>query len=424
MIVFKFEAFLRKNSHMTLDRISIENVRQVQLAAQGLLEPLPHPAQKQDVLEMIRRMGALQIDTISVVARSPYMVLFSRLGEYQPVWLDELLAEGELFEYWAHAACFLPKEDYPLYRRMMLDGMRGWTSAPQWMQEREALIDLILNRIRAEGPLRSADFERRNGKGSGWWDWKEEKIALERLFDAGIVTIARRDKFQRRYDLTERVIQDLDLIEVPSHEEMVRQLAARALCCLGAAPASWVADYFRLKRAPTARALTELINEGQLIQIAVEGWEEPVLVHIKNTGLLEQAAAGQLNPTLTALLSPFDPLVWDRSRVKALFDFEFTIECYLPAEKRRYGYYLLPILHQGELVGRLDAKAHRKEGLFEIKALYLEPHVSPTAELGSALSGAIQRAADWHHTPKILTGRVEPLEFADLLAGIEISGVD
>jgi uncharacterized protein len=144
-------------------------------------------------------------------------------------------------------------------------------------------------------------------------------------------------------------------VEVPSYEDMVRQLSAKAVRCLGAAPAHWVADYFRLKKAPTARALSELVNEGQLIEIAVEGWEDPVLVHIENIDLLEQAAAGQLNPTLTTLLSPFDPLVWDRARMKELFDFEFTIECYLPAEKRRYGYYLLPILHQGTLdwkVGR------------------------------------------------------------------------
>jgi uncharacterized protein len=392
--------------------ISLDALRKVQLAAQGLSDPLPHSAEKKDVMAAIRRMGALQIDTISVIARSPYMVLFSRLGDYVPSWLDELLAEGELFEYWAHAACFLPIEDYPLYRRMMLDGLRGWGSAAEWMEEHQPLIDLILDRIRTEGALRSADFERRNGKGSGWWDWKEEKIALERLFDAGIVTIARRDKFQRRYDLTEHVIQNLHQIEVPSYSEMVRQLSLKAVRCLGAAPARWVADYFRIKKVPTAAALAELVAEGQLIQIAVQGWEEPALVHPDHASLIEQADSGQLNPSLTTLLSPFDPLVWDRARVKELFNFEYTIECYLPVEKRRYGYYLLPILHRGALIGRLDAKAHRKEGRFEIKALYLEPGVVLDEELGASLSAALQRTADWHGTPEVDIGLCDPPELA------------
>jgi uncharacterized protein len=201
---------------------------------------------------------------------------------------------------------------------------------------------------------------------------------------------------------------------------MVRQLSLKAVACLGAAPTRWVADYFRLKKAPTAKALHDLVEEGQLIQVAVEGWEDPALVYVENLGLIEQAAAGRLTPTLTTLLSPFDPLVWDRARAKELFGFEFTIECYLPANKRRYGYYLLPILHQGALIGRLDAKAHRKEGLFEIKALYLEPQIHPTEALGTALSTAIQRTANWHGTPKIVIGQCEPPEFAELLQDVKI----
>jgi uncharacterized protein len=406
---------------MTISTITLETVRQLQLAAQGLLKPLPHPAQKEDVLAAIRHMGALQIDTISVVARSAHMVLFSRLGDYPSEWLDELLAEGKLFEYWAHAACYIPREDFPVYRRMMLDGLRGWSNGQQWLEERKELVDAVLSRIRTEGPLRSADFERREGKGSGWWDWKEEKIVLERLMDDGVLTVARREKFQRLYDLTERVIHDLDQLEVPSIDDMVRQLSLKAVRCLGAAPARWVPDYFRLKKVPTARALAELVEEGKLLQVKVEGWEEPVLVHPENANLLEQAASGHLIPTLTTLLSPFDPLVWDRVRVKELFGFEFTIECYVPAAKRIYGYYLLPILHQGALIGRLDAKAHRKDGIFEIKALYLEPNIIPTPELGATLSNAIQRTASWHRTPQIIVGKTVPGEFAELLEGIPLS---
>jgi uncharacterized protein YcaQ len=396
--------------------ISIQAVRLMQLAAQGLLEAPPaRPAQKQDIQTAIRRMGALQIDTISVIARSPYMVLFSRIGDYQESWLDELLASGDLFEYWAHAACFVPIEDYPIYRRMMLDNLRGWKDGARWLAERQALVDRIINRIRAEGPLGSAAFERTDGKSNGWWDWKEEKIALEQLFDAGILSIARRSKFQRRYDLTENVIPGVDHMQAPSYAEMVRQLSAKAVQCLGASLARWTPDYFRLKKADTRRALAELVAEGLLHEVTVEGWEEPALVHHENLSLLERAATGQLNASYTTLLSPFDPLVWDRERVKTLFDFEFTIECYLPAAKRRYGYYLLPVLHRGRLIGRLDAKAHRKEGLFEIKALYFEPGLSLTEDDGAALSAAIQRTACWHRTPTMIFGRCEPPEFKQLL---------
>jgi uncharacterized protein len=404
---------------MTNMPISPITVRLALLSAQALLKPPPRQAQKQDVLTAIQKMGALQIDTISVVARSPYMVLFSRIGAYPSEWLDELLAEGSLFEYWAHAACFIPIEDYPLYRRMMLDDLRGWSDGEQWLADRATLVDEILNRIRAEGPLRSADFERRNGKGSGWWDWKEEKIALERLFDAGIVSIARRDKFQRRYDLSERVIQDLDQIEVPAFEETIRQLSLKAVQSLGAARRGWVPDYFRLKKVPTFKALRDLTAEGQLVEVPVEDWEEPVLVHPSQLEFLEQAETGRITPSLTTLLSPFDPLVWDRRRAKELFDFEFTIECYVPAEKRRYGYYLLPILHQGRLIGRMDAKAHRKEGRFEIKALYFEPDVYLTADDGAAIIAAIQRAADWHRTPEITINRCEPPELMNVLREVQ-----
>jgi hypothetical protein len=150
----------------------------------------------------------------------------------------------------------------------------------------------------------------------------------------------------------------------------------------------------------------------------VQGWDEPALVHPDHASLIEQAASGQLNPSLTTLLSPFDPLVWDRVRVKELFHFEYTIECYLPVEKRRYGYYLLPILHQGSLIGRLDAKAHRKEGRFEIKALYLEPGVVVDEELGAGLSAAFKRTADWHGTPEVEIGICDPPELAAWLQSI------
>jgi uncharacterized protein YcaQ len=368
------------------------------LAVQGLLVPPAAPATKPDVLAAIRRMGVLQIDTIQVVARSPYLVLFARLGEYDPAWLDEHLAEGRLFEHWSHAACFIPIEDYHIQRHFMLAGVHGWLDAPAWIEAHRELVDAILARIRAEGGLRSADFEAKKPVG-GWWNWKDEKVALEVLLTTGQVMVARREKFQRVYDLPERVLPGWDGLPVPSAEEVRRELVLRSVEKLGAARPGWVADYYRLPKNGTPALLRELAAQGELIECAVEGWDGPVYVHPNNAALLAQAQNGELQPTYTTLLSPFDPLTWDRARARELFDFDYQIECYTPAAKRRYGYFSLPVLRRGALVARLDAKAHRREGRFEVRSLHFEPGVELDDELRADVTAAIQRCADWHRTP-------------------------
>lgn len=389
--------------------LTLSAARNLALAAQGLLTPPASPAAKPDVLAAIRRMGVLQIDTIHVVARSPYLTLFSRLGNYETAWLDELLAGGQLFEYWAHAACFLPIEDYPLQRRVMLSGVRGWYDAPKWIEEHAGLVDGVLARIRAEGPLRSADFENKKPSG-GWWNWKEEKVALEVLHTTGELMIARRENFQRVYDLRERVLPGWDDANAPSDEEVRRELVLRSVEKMGVARPGWVWDYYRLKKNGLAPLLGELAAAGELIETAVEGWEGPVYVHPANAALLEQARAGGLQPGYTTLLSPFDPLVWDRVRARELFGFDFGLECYLPATRRRYGYFCLPILHRGALVGRLDAKAHRREGRFEVRGLFFEPGVALDGALLEGVAGALRRCAAWHKTPRIEVLHCDPAE--------------
>jgi uncharacterized protein YcaQ len=376
------------------------------LAAQGLLHPPAQPAVKIDVLQAIRRMGALQIDTIHVVARSPYLSLFSRLGSYDPRWLDELLAEGTLFEYWSHAASFLPSEDYPYYRRMMLTPGYGWNNREAWEVEHPQVSEKVLERIRQEGALRSADFENPDHKGGTWWNWKEEKMALEHLLTAGVVMVARREKFQRLYDLRQRILPDWDDARTPSHEEVRRALAIKTVRALGIARVDWVPDYFRISKKGISELLHVLAAEGHLLEISVEGWDAPVYAHPEHSGLLACAASGQLSASLTTLLSPFDALIWDRRRTRELFDFDFTLECYLPAEKRRYGYFCLPVLQRGRLVGRADAKAHRQAGLFEVKTLYLEPGVTMTDELQADIQDALQRCAEWHGTPEVLVRNI------------------
>ena len=396
---------------MTIETISISDARNLMLAAQGLAR-LPHqPADKKDVLAMIRQLGALQIDSIHVVARSPYLVLWSRLGDYNPVWLDELLAEGALFEYWSHAMCFLPIEDYPLYRRMMLDGARGWGDPAGWIRKHAELVDLVMGRIRQEGGLRSADFKNGNKPPGGWWNWKDEKVALEHLFVQGELMIARRQNFQRVYDLRERILpyweDGPEAANVPSLEEVLQTLTLRTVKALGVARADWVPDYFRLPKTGNARRLEALANEGQLLRIEIEG--------LPGSAYIYPTADPVDQIQHTTLLSPFDPLVADRQRLKELFDFDYTIECYTPAAKRQFGYFTLPILHKGALVGRLDPKAHRAKGVFEVKALALEPGVEISDELVASLSSALHRLAEWHATPELVIRRAEPEKLAERL---------
>jgi uncharacterized protein YcaQ len=397
-------------------QLTQEQARALMLAATGLHQSPAAPATKDDVLETIRRMGVLQIDTIHVVARSPYLVLWSRLGSYEQRWLDELLAEGHIFEYWSHEACFLPGEMYPLYRSMIRHGLqRGATYAHEWIAAHRPLVDQILDRIRAHGAVRSSDFVRTDGVKGTWWNHKVEKQALEMLFISGDLMIARRHNFQRIYDLRERVRPGWDDTRAPSAEQARRTLALKAVQALGVTSARWVADYFRTGKTQTMPIVAQLVDDGLIQRVSVEGWAQPGYIHPANAALAERASAGELASTTTTLLSPFDPVVWDRERALAMFNFDYRIECYTPAPKRRYGYFTLPILRRGALVGRLDPKAHRKQGVFEVKALHLEPGVRADQALAADLADALVACARWHQTPEVLVSQVEPKSFARLL---------
>lgn len=388
----------------------------VMLAAQGLLRRPAKPATKRRVLEIIRQMSALQIDTIHVVARSPYFVLWSRLGDYESVWLDELLAEGKLFEYWSHEACFLPIEDYPLYRhRMIAPGSLGWKYSREWIATHKEEIERVLSAVRERGAVRSSDFARTDGKAGGWWEWKPEKRALEMLFTAGELMIRRRHNFQRIYDLRERVLPAWDDSRLPSRDEVDRALVLKAVRALGIAKARWVGDYFRMNKRETEKLTQKLGDEEALLRVEVEGWSEAVYVHPDNRKLIKAAASDSLKAELTTLLSPFDPLVWDRARAREMFDFDYRIECYTPAAKRRFGYFTLPILHRGALIGRLDAKAHRREGYFEVKSLHLETGVRVTNRIIADVAGALRECAAWHKTPEVIVRQSDPPELASLI---------
>jgi uncharacterized protein YcaQ len=387
--------------------------KSLMIAAQGLHRRPDHPPTKADVLETIRAMGTLQIDTIHVVARSPYLVLWSRLGAYDPAWLDQLLADGALFEYWSHEACFLPIEDYPLYRhRMIAAGSMGWKYSHAWMEEHREDVDRVMNQIKKNGPTRSIEFIRSDGKSNGWWEWKPEKRALQMLHTAGELMVVRRQNFQRIYDLRKRVLPSWNDRRLPPEEEVLRQLGLKAIRALGVTTERWVADYFRTGKRAAKPLVAGLLADGEIIRVDVEGWDLPAYIHPDNLSLAQSAAAGEIVPELTTLLSPFDPLVWDRERALAIFGFDYRLECYTPEPKRRYGYFTLPILHRGELVGRLDAKAHRKEGRFEVKVIHMEQGIKASAGMLADIAGALHECALWHRTPDVVITRSEPAAIA------------
>ncbi len=399
--------------------LSLEQARNLQLVAMGLLQAPEKTATKQDVLAAVRAMRVLQIDTISVVARSPYLVLFSRLGQYDPHWLDELLAEGKLFEYWAHAACFLPMDDYRLYRvRQLAFEQYGFhRTATRLDQDAVAHLNL-LDHARLTGEVRATDFEHDGGrKGTGWWDWKPDKLRLETLFIAGELMVSRREKFHRIYEVRQRVLPKrfLDDAALPTRERAHREFTTLAVKAMGIAQRRWIDDYFwRAQKKPRVD-VNPLLDSGCLIRVHVEGWKEAAYVHRDHRPLLKTASGGGLVATHSTLLSPFDPLVWDRVRALTLFNFDYRIECYTPEAKRKYGYFTLPVLVRGKLVGRLDAKAHRIDGVFEVRALHLETGVNANHTLAEDIAGAIVRCANWHRTPEVRIIKTTPASFRSSL---------
>ena len=381
---------------MSLPHLSLADARNLHLAAQGLLNKPRRRASLEDIPATISRMSLLQIDTINIVARSPYLVLFSRLGNYPAQLLDESLARGELMEYWAHEACFMPRSDFRLIRhRMLAPEKMGWKYKDAWMQEHEAEIAQLIQHIHDKGPVRSADFEHPRKGASGWWEWKPHKRHLEGLFTAGKVMVIERRNFQRVYDLTHRVMPDWDderdLVSQTEAEIIMLDNSARSL---GIFREQWLADYYRLKRPALAAWREARAEQQQIIAVHVEKLGN-LWLHDDLLPLLERALAGKLTATHSAVLSPFDPVVWDRKRAEQLFDFSYRLECYTPAPKRQYGYFVLPLLHRGQLVGRMDAKMHRQTGILEVISLWLQEGIKPTTTLQKGLRQAITDFANW-----------------------------
>jgi uncharacterized protein YcaQ len=383
--------------------ISGEEARLLSLAAQRLdLVPRPtSPPNKAVILDLIRTLGVVQLDSISVVARSHETVLWSRLGPFDPTQVAELYdPDRRVTEYLGHAAAIVPVELMPYFRRRMArykdpssDLFRAW-------EPDTAVNETVMAAIRERGSLPSRAFERPEGPRPAAWSWwggKPAKKALDYLWTCGDLSVLKREAgFQRVYELTERLHPGFHLEELPPEEEQRRHFIARALAAMGVATARWAADYFRtggrthVALRDAEAELVALESEGLAVPVALansteRAWIDPALLP-----LLAEIREGATGATRTTLLSPFDNLIWYRPRTRTLFDFDYRLECYTPAPNRRYGYYTLPILHRGRLVGRLDPSYDRKRRLLTVKALHAEPEVAVTSELSKDLAASLR----------------------------------
>ena len=381
--------------------ITQKQARNMQILSLGLGNRVHQANSKSDLLQVIKQMGILQIDTIHIVARSHYLVLWSRVGNYPQNWLDTLLEEKMVFEYWSHAACLIPVEDLPLYRWKMDKWKKNWNNPETWLGKNAAFSRNLLEYINKNGAVKSADFKRSDGVRGTWWDWKAEKIALDQLLFTGELMIARREKFQRVYDLSERVHPEGSNKTDYNIDHVRELLTARTVKSLGIALPNWIPDYYRLPKSGLATIVDKLIGEGILIPVRISGFDSTGYLHKDNQPILEEMLNSKKAATRTTILSPFDPLIWDRTRLKELFSFDFRVECYLPASKRTFGYWLLPILHKDIIIGKMDAKADRKNGVMEIKALYIENGVEISEGLITGLQETLRDFAEWHNTPNI-----------------------
>ena len=327
-----------------------------------------------DVEATVRRLSAVQLDSITAVDRAHRLTLTSRIGAYPEGDVARLLREGRLFEYWAHEACLLPIELWPHFRRTM-EGDGHWGVYDRALHEHADLLDTVLARIRDEGPLGSRDFEGRGPNDGDMWNWKPAKMVLEALWDRGRLAIAERRNFQRSYDLVERVIPHRWLEEpVPSESQTLRTLALLAVAGRGALTEAAIREHWRLKggKARLHGHLTALVAEGHLRELAVEDGGAPF--YVQPDAELDGPGAP---PTLVC---PFDNLVWNRPLLERLFGFRHVIEVYKREHEREYGYYVLPLVAGDRFLGRADLKADRAEGVLRVKRFTHEPQVRGDVE--------------------------------------------
>lgn len=381
----------------TLDTLSAREARRLAIAAQGLDRARrPGNASRARVHAAVERLGVLQLDAVNVLARTQYLVLFARCGPFDRDHLHRLAGpRGPLFEYWGHMASVQPVALHPLLRwRMALGGSYGERPAhaariATWATEHAAYIQAVLAEVAERGPLTAGELDDPRRRDGEWWDRRSVgRQALEYLFERGQVAAWRTPSFERVYDLPERTLPpEVLAAPTPSADDAKRALLGRAADALGVATVRDLADYFRIRGSEAKAGVHELVEAGELARVDVEGWSEPGYVR-------PGAAPTRPRRRHATLLSPFDSLIWDRARTERVFDFSYRIEIYTPASKRRYGYYVLPVLLGDELVGRLDLKTDRKLGALQVLAAHAEPGVD-LSDAAAAIAPELGTMSAW-----------------------------
>ena len=372
--------------------LSAAQARRIAIAAQRLDKPRKDgPIGKAPFRKLVDRLGVIQIDSVNVLCRTHYLPAFSRLGDYSQSLLETEAwgRKPSLFEYWGHEASFMPLAMQPLFRWRMERARAGetWSGLARFGRERREYIDNVLAQIEKRGPVTGGDFaEGPRGK-PGWWSWSDGKRALEWLFWSGLITTKTRRGFERVYDLTERVIPAAILAQpTPTEAEAHRALLLHAAGAMGVATEGDLRDYFRMPVAGTKARLAELAEEGALTPVTVKGWRQPAYLH-------PQARIPR-RVTGSALLSPFDNLIWRRERTERLFGVRVRLEIYTPAHKREHGYYVLPFLQGDSVTGRVDLKSDRKAGALLVQAAHGEFAVDP-GPVAPALAEELRLMARW-----------------------------
>ncbi len=391
-------------------KADLKKLRRISLAHQGLTKTNPFGRGRNAALKAIAHLGYVQIDTISVVERAHHHVLSSRVSNYAPTMLHQLLARREVFEYWAHAAAFLPIHAF----RYSLPFKHAFREGHFQRSTDEKLMRELMARIRTDGPLRSRDIEEPKRSQAGWWDWKPAKRALEQLFMQGDLMITARDGFQKTYDLAENVLPSSVDTSTPTPHEYAQHLIDDALRCHGFASLKGIAYLRRDNQVRTAakELVTESVKDGVLLPISIQG---STPYYIKPETLDARAPN---TPAQVKILSPFDNSVIQRERVNRLFGFDYQIECYVPQAKRKFGYFCLPLLYKDEFVGRMDCKTHRDTNTFSIKSLHIESHGHDDDAVATALGTALGDFMAFQDCTSVKLERVNPARKTTLYSRI------
>ena len=398
------------------------------LERQYLLRPRGLKLGAATLERFVAEVGGLQIDSINVLERAHYLTLWSRFGIYDRAKLDRLIYRRRvLFEYWAHAACFVPASHLPAWRRAMLDYGTRHTGWSKFLRKNAKLVAAVEQAIRERGPLGNSDFVQKRASGAGWWSWKPATHALHYLWMKGRTLIHSRTHFQKRFDPAPRVLPAIESVTPHSAAEFSRWHLRLALHAMGAATETDLHKYLTFPRTPATvrrKLLKERVRAGEVIEITVEGDRARWFVLAEDLPHLERMARrrpGVPASRGTTLLAPFDSFLWHRARTAKLFGFDYTIEVYVPGHKRVHGYYSLPILHDGRLIGRLDAKAHRAARRLEVRRVHFEPwfvrgEAPPLPRWGPVDSGAalagiaasLRSLAAFVGAERVTLGRVTP----------------